>query len=84
MKVCYESFSSVHYKATLAYTLVLIQKTYQFINVVNGVSRSHKTANIFFTFDLVACSPLTGMYIKVYNKAIHLLIIPNKNSLVTY
>jgi len=26
----------------------LIQKTYQFIKVVNGVSRSHKTANIFF------------------------------------
>jgi len=28
--------------------LLLIQKTYQFINVVNGVSHSHKTANIFF------------------------------------
>jgi len=28
---------------------VLIQKTYQFINVVNGVSGSHKTANTFFT-----------------------------------
>jgi len=27
----------------------LIQKTYQFINVVNGVSHSHKTANIFFS-----------------------------------
>jgi len=27
---------------------IFIQKTYQFINVVNGVSRSHKTANIFF------------------------------------
>jgi len=27
---------------------ILIKKTYQFINVVNGVSRSHKTANIFF------------------------------------
>jgi len=27
---------------------ILIQKTYQFINVVHGVSRSHKTANIFF------------------------------------
>jgi len=27
---------------------LLIQKTYQFINVVNGVSHSHKTAKIFF------------------------------------
>jgi len=27
---------------------ILIKKTYQFINVVNGVSHSHKTANIFF------------------------------------
>jgi len=27
---------------------LLIQKTYQLINVVNGVSRSYKTANIFF------------------------------------
>jgi len=26
-------------------------KTHQFINVVNNVSRSHKTANIFFSFD---------------------------------
>jgi len=26
---------------------ILIQKTYQFINVGNGVSRSHKTTNIF-------------------------------------
>jgi len=26
----------------------IILKSYQFINVVNGVSRSHKTANIFF------------------------------------
>jgi len=33
-----------------AYT---IQKTYQFINVVNGVCHSHKTANIFFSFDSV-------------------------------
>jgi len=34
-----------------------IQKTYQFINVVNGVSRSHKTANIFFFILLssIAC-----------------------------
>jgi len=34
--------------------LILIQKTYQFINVVNGVSHLHKTANIFFSFDSVA------------------------------
>jgi len=33
---------------------ILILKTYQFINVVNGGSRSHKTANIFFSFDSVA------------------------------
>jgi len=33
---------------------ILFQKTYQFINVVNGVSHSHKTANIFFSFDSVA------------------------------
>jgi len=32
----------------------LIKKTYHFINVVNGVSHSHKTANIFFSFDSVA------------------------------
>jgi len=29
---------------------VIIQKTYQFINVVNGVSHSHKIANIFYSF----------------------------------
>jgi len=34
--------------------MLLIQKTHQFINVVNGVSHPHKTANIFFSFDLVA------------------------------
>jgi len=28
--------------------LLLIQKTYQYIHVVNGVSHSHETANIFF------------------------------------
>jgi len=33
------------------HTHELIQTTYQFINVVNGVSRSHKTANICFSFD---------------------------------
>jgi len=35
-------------------TAYIIQKTYQLQNVVNGVSRSHKTANIFFSFDSVA------------------------------
>jgi len=30
---------------------IIIQKTYQFINVFNGVSHSHKTANYFFSFD---------------------------------
>jgi len=34
--------------------LELIQKSYQFINVVNGVSHSYKTANIFFSFDSLA------------------------------
>jgi len=33
---------------------ILIKKTYQFINVVNGVSRSHKIAYIFVSFDSVA------------------------------
>jgi len=33
---------------------ILIQKTYQFIKVVNGMSHSHKTANIFFSFDSLA------------------------------
>jgi len=33
---------------------ILIQKIYQFINIITGVSRSHKTANIFFPFDFVA------------------------------
>jgi len=40
--------------AARAYIEHLIQKTYQFINAVNGVSHSHKTANILFSFDLVA------------------------------
>jgi len=31
-----------------------MQKTYQFVNAVNGVSQSHKTANIYFSFDSVA------------------------------
>jgi len=42
--------------------LILIQKTYQFINVVNGVSISHKTANIFFYLTQYH-SLSTGMYI---------------------
>jgi len=33
---------------------ILIKKTYQFINVVTGVSHSHKTANILFSFNSVA------------------------------
>jgi len=32
----------------------IIQKTYQFINVVNDVSHSHTTAIYFFSFDSVA------------------------------
>jgi len=36
------------------YGTLFIQKTYQFINVVNGMSRSHKTANIFLSIDSVA------------------------------
>jgi len=31
-----------------------LKKTYQFINVVDGVRRSHKTANMFLSFDSVA------------------------------
>jgi len=31
--------------------LIIMQKTYQFINVVNGVIHSHKTTNAFFSFD---------------------------------
>jgi len=38
----------------IAYIGELIQKTYQLTNVVNGISHSHKTANIFFSFDSVA------------------------------
>jgi len=38
---------------------ILIQKSYQFINVVIGVSHSHKTANISFPFDSVA-QPVNG------------------------
>jgi len=37
----------------LNYNRQLIQKTYQFINVVNGVSHSQKTAIICFSFDSV-------------------------------
>jgi len=42
------------HNSLLGHNLLSIQKTYQFINVVNGVSHSHKTANIFFSFDSVA------------------------------
>jgi len=36
---------------------ILIKKTYQFINVANGVSCSHKTANVYFFIWLssIAC-----------------------------
>jgi len=34
--------------------LYFFKKTYQFINVVNGVSRSHKQQIYFFSFDSVA------------------------------
>jgi len=40
--------------ASCVYNSKLILKTYQLINVVNGVNHSHKTANIFFSFDSVA------------------------------
>jgi len=40
---------------------ILIQKTYQFIKVVNGVSRSHKTANIFFFIWLSSIAWLIGV-----------------------
>jgi len=48
-----DELKSVSYVLCGNYDLLLIQKTYQFINVVNGVSHSHKTANIF-SFDSVA------------------------------
>jgi len=55
---------------------VLIKKTNQFINVVNGGRRSHKTANIFFHLTKLH-SLLTGMYIyrsmRRHYKAIHLI-----------
>jgi len=44
--------SVLHELSGLILDIELIQKTYQFINVVNDVSRSLKTANIFFSFDL--------------------------------
>jgi len=34
---------------------ILFLKTYQFINVFDGVSRSYKAANKCFSFDSVAC-----------------------------
>jgi len=38
---------------SLIQLIIINSKNYQFINVVNGVGRSHKTANIFFPFDSV-------------------------------
>jgi len=40
---------------------ILFQKSHQFINVVNGVNRSHKTAHTFFNLTQLH-SLLTGMY----------------------
>jgi len=36
------------------YGTLSVQKTFQFINVVNGVSQWRKTANISFSFDSIA------------------------------
>jgi len=41
---------SNHYKKQQ----ILIQNTHQFINVVNGVSRSQKNSEYVFSFDSVA------------------------------
>jgi len=43
------------------YKKLLIPTIYQFLNVVNGVSPSHKTTNKFFHLTQVH-SLLTGMY----------------------
>jgi len=53
-------------------------KTYQFINVVRGVSHSHKTANIFFSFDSVAWPVNWNVYemsTRRHYKAIHPKVI---------
>jgi len=51
-------------------------KTYQFINVVNGVSHSHKTANTFFSFDPVALELecILGLRDAITRQLIHLII----------
>jgi len=60
------------------------------MNVVNGVSRSHKTANIFlhlthFAFAFVNLIECIYRFTRCHCKAIHLIIIPIiENSLVTY
>jgi len=69
------SFATIYYPA-------LIQKTYQCIYVVNAVSRSHKKANIFFSFDSAEC--IYTKSTRRHYKAIHLIIIPIENSLETY
>jgi len=45
---------------------ILILKTDQFINVVNGLSRLHNTANKFFSFDSVALPVNWNVYIGLY------------------
>jgi len=45
------SLSNFCKKKTANINQILRPKTYPFINVLNGVSRSHKTANILFSFD---------------------------------
>jgi len=60
-------FSLIHHQFKISICnglfYLLFQKTYQFINVVNGVSHSHKTANIFFSFDSVAQPVKRNVYI---------------------
>jgi len=49
----WNSLLANNYTLKIFATFKLFQKTYQFIKVVNGVSHSHKTANIIFSFDSV-------------------------------
>jgi len=48
---------------------------YQFLNVVNGVSRSHKTANIFFSLDSVAWPVNWNVYIGLRDAIIIIIFI---------
>jgi len=45
------------------FIIIINFKNCYFINVVNGVSRSHKTANIFFFHLTQLHSLLTGIFI---------------------